>query len=119
MDNRKSHQQAQDLINNSNYTSQMSESLLKESKALSARAQEFSTNMPEEVLKRKKTLQQFTGLADNAQIPSTREDLAWHYFNSDFYSNDREYEEVADICDANADKMIDVRPYMIETPYLA
>ena len=40
-------------------------------------------------------------------------------FNTDFYSNDREYSEVADICDINQDMMIDIRPYMIETPWLA
>ena len=61
----------------------------------------------------------FTGLADNAQIPATREELDWSYFNSDFYSNDRQFSEVEDICEHNGDKMIDVRPYKIETPYLA
>ena len=75
--------------------------------------------MANEVEKRKKTLQQFTGLSDNAQIPATRQELPYFYFNTDFYSNDREYDEVADIRDSNSDKMIDVRPYMIETPYLA
>ena len=61
----------------------------------------------------------FTGLSDAAQIPKTRDELAYYYFNTDFYSNDREYSEVEDICEANSDKMIDVRPYMIETPFLA
>ena len=54
-----------------------------------------------------------------AQIPATREELPWHYFNNDFWSNDREYAEVEDICDNNQDRMVDVRPYMIETPFLA
>ena len=97
----------------------MRESMQRESVTLAKRGTDFNTSMSAEVQKRKKTLQQFTGLSDNAQIPETREELPWHHFNSDFYSNDREYAEVADICEENSDKMIDVRPYMIETPWLA
>ena len=99
--------------------SYMRESMERESLTLAKRGTDFNTSMSVEVEKRKKTLQQFTGLSDAAQIPATREELPWHHFNSDFYSNDREYAEVADICDMNSDKMIDVRPYMIETPWLA
>ena len=92
---------------------------MRESITLEERGKLFTNNMPDEVEKRKKTLQQFTGLSDAAQIPETTEQLPWYYFNTDFYSNDREYSEVEDICNNNADKMIDVRPYMIETPFLA
>ena len=49
----------------------------------------------------------------------TNDEVEWWHFNSDFYSNDRTYDEVEDICEANSDKMVDVRPYMIETPFLA
>ena len=98
--------------------SKVDESLLRESTTLDKRSREFTTSMSDEVEKRKKTLQMFTGLSDNAEIPATTAELPYYYFNNDFYSNDREYEEVADICDSNSDKMIDVRPYMIETPYL-
>ena len=91
----------------------------RESITLAKRGSEFNTGMSIEVEKRKKTLQQFTGLADDNLIPATREELPWYKFNTDFYSNDREYSEVADICDSNSDRMIDVRPYMIETPWLA
>ena len=58
-------------------------------------------------------------MSDLAEIPLTNDELEYWYFNSDFYSKDRTYGEVEDICDANRDKMVDVRPYMIETPFLA
>ena len=97
----------------------MKGSLLRESLTLRERGHEFTTSMSSEVLKRKETLKLFTGLSDMAQIPATREELPWHYFNNDFWSNDREYAEVEAICDTNQDRMVDVRPYMIETPFLA
>lgn len=71
------------------------------------------------VARRRQTLRQFTGVSDLAEIPLTNEELEYWHFNSDFYSQDRTYDEVADICDANRDRMVDVRPYMIETPFLA
>ena len=58
-------------------------------------------------------------MQDQAEIPFTNETLPWHYFNCDFYSNDRKYSEVADIIEKNIDKLVDLRPYMIETPFLA
>lgn len=93
--------------------------MLKDGSAITNGGFAGSSIMEKEVEKRKKTLHMFTGLSDAAQIPKTRDELAYYYFNTDFYSNDREYSEVEDICEANSDKMIDVRPYMIETPFLA
>lgn len=73
----------------------------------------------EKVNKRKKVLEEFTFLKDLAEIPVTNEILEWSLFNVDFYSHDREYEEIEDILKENADKLIDIRPYIIDTPYLA
>ena len=72
-----------------------------------------------EVVERKEILKMFTLQRDEAMIPITNETLDWRYFNVDYYSHDREYSEVEDICKENMDKMIDIRPYIIDTPYLA
>lgn len=71
------------------------------------------------VEKRKQILGEFTMMKDVAEIPITNELLDWRFFNSDYYSHDREYKEVEQICVENLDKMIDLRPYYIETPFLA
>lgn len=73
----------------------------------------------DKVEQRKKILGEFTVMKDLMEVPLTNDPLPYTYFNTDFYSNDRNYEEVADILHNNLDKMIDVRPYMIETPFLA
>ena len=71
------------------------------------------------VKQRKQVLEQFTMLQDQAEIPTVNEVLDWRYFNTDFYSHDREFSEVAEICKDNIDKLIDIRPYIIDTPFLA
>lgn len=71
------------------------------------------------VEKRIQILGDFTIMKDVAEIPITNELLDWRCFNVDYYSHDREYKEVEEICAENLDKMIDLRPYYIETPFLA
>jgi len=56
---------------------------------------------------------------DETEIPVTNEMLDWRFFLVDFYSNDRQYSEVEKIVEENLDKMIDIRPYIIDTPFLA
>ena len=46
------------------------------------------------VLKRADTLMRFTGAGDLAEVPLTTEELEYWHFNTNFYSNDRTYEEV-------------------------
>lgn len=60
------------------------------------------------------TLAAFTGERDLNIAPQDERVLHWKHFVSDFYSKDREYEEVKDICDKYYFKTIDLRPYMIE-----
>lgn len=50
-------------------------------------------------------------------MPITKTPLPWEKLSTDFWSTDREYEEVADICASNRNKLIDLRPYLIEEPY--
>ena len=71
------------------------------------------------VVKRREVLGGFTLAQDEAEIPITNESLNWRLFNVDFYSHDRNYQEVADICEDHKNKLIDIRPYIIDTPYLA
>ena len=72
-----------------------------------------------EVEERKKILGQFTMLQDQAEIPISREILDWRHFNANYYSEDLTYQDVSSICDDHLDRMIDIRPYMIETPFVA
>ena len=48
----------------------------------------------------------------------TTEILHWSHFNINYYSNDRTIQEVEEILEVHVDRMIDVRPYMIETPFV-
>ena len=68
---------------------------------------------------REELMASFTMNQDETEIPVTNEILDWRLFNVDFYSKDREYAEVEKVVEANLDKMIDIRPYIIDTPYLA
>lgn len=70
------------------------------------------------VKERKRVLEEFTFLKDLADIPVMDELLDWSLFNVDFLSTDREYSQVADIIDMYPDKLIDIRPYVIERPFL-
>ena len=57
-------------------------------------------------------------MKDLIDIPLTNEELPYWHFNCDFYSQERKYEEVEDICKANKECMVDVRPYIQETPFI-
>ena len=61
---------------------------------------------------------QFTGDKDLKNAPHTKHVLPWWLFNSDMYSTDRKYSEVADVFEVFAHKKVDLRPYMIEEPYV-
>ena len=64
------------------------------------------------------TMKEFTGEKDLDNAPPTKNVLPWWMFNSDLYSSDRKYEEVADIFEMFGHKKVDLRPYMIEEPYV-
>ena len=67
---------------------------------------------------RNETMIGFTGDRDYEKAPKSEFVLHWHYFCSDFYSTDRQISEVEDICRGFSHKHIDLRPYMIEYPYV-
>ena len=69
--------------------------------------------------KREEMMNRFTMIQDESEIPVTNEILDWRLFNVDFYSSDREYSEVEKVIEENLNKMIDIRPYIIDTPFLA
>lgn len=50
-------------------------------------------------------------------MPVTRKLVPWHHFNVDLWSTERNYKEVMDIGNRFPDKLIDLRPYMIELPF--
>ncbi len=50
-------------------------------------------------------------------MPQSDDILSWRLFNQDIYSTDRDIDEVGDIVSSNGDRLIDLRPYMIESPY--
>lgn len=43
-------------------------------------------------------------------------ELTWEDFNCNFLSECPKYEEVQEICEKNADRIIDLHPYMIHRP---
>ena len=61
---------------------------------------------------------EYTGERDYELAPKSKNIMHWTNFCSDFYSTDRQFSEVADICKAYSHKYIDLRPYMIEYPYV-
>ena len=60
----------------------------------------------------------FTGERDYELAPKSENLLHWHLFCADFYSTTRSVSEVADVAEAFSHKYIDLRPYMIEYPYV-
>jgi len=50
-------------------------------------------------------------------MPITKNILDWSAFNTDLWSTDRRFDEVAEICAKNPEKLVDLRPYLIEEPY--
>jgi len=74
--------------------------------------------MPAEKKDRNKTMTGFTGERDYELAPSAGSHLHWTNFCGDFYSTERKFKEVADIAAQFGHKFIDLRPYMIEQPYV-
>ena len=66
---------------------------------------------------RKGTMAKFTGEGDEKAMPITKTPMHWRDFNTDFWSSDRNFEEVADICALNRKRLVDLRPYLIEDPF--
>jgi len=66
----------------------------------------------------KNTLNKFTGEGDLSALPITKRVLPWYKLNVDMWSSQRQMSEVADICGRYSHKLIDMRPYMIEEPYI-
>lgn len=60
----------------------------------------------------------YTGETDEYVAPVTKHTLDWWQFNVDLWSSDRNYNEIADICALNRRKRIDLRPYLIEEPFI-
>jgi CBS domain-containing protein len=63
-------------------------------------------------------LTKFTGDGDYQSVPATVNVLDWWHFNVDYWSSQRAFSEITDICARFGHKKIDLRPYMIEAPYI-
>jgi len=50
-------------------------------------------------------------------LPVTKNILPWELFNTDFMASQRTYQEVAEICEDFKERLVDLRPYMIEEPF--
>ena len=55
---------------------------------------------------------------DFTELPESVNNLDWRCFNTDFKSTDHKFMEVASICAKNQNERIDLRPYMIESPFV-
>lgn len=64
------------------------------------------------------TMKKFTGDVDAITLPLTKKLLGWDKFNIDLWSTQRKITEVKDICERFGHKLIDLRPYLNEEPYI-
>jgi CBS domain-containing protein len=64
------------------------------------------------------TLMKYTGEADTVELPITTKVLDWSEFNSDFWSTRRSYDDIATTAEQFKNSLVDLRPYMIEAPYV-
>jgi len=55
---------------------------------------------------------------DTANLPISDKIISWREFNTDFKSSERKYSEVASTVSRNLNERIDLRPYMIESPFV-
>uniref|UniRef100_A0A7S3N344 CBS domain-containing protein n=1 Tax=Strombidium inclinatum TaxID=197538 RepID=A0A7S3N344_9SPIT len=55
---------------------------------------------------------------DTTDLPVSKEILDWIHFNSDFKSTDKSFDSVKSIALAHEDERMDLRPYMIESPFV-
>lgn len=60
----------------------------------------------------------YTGERDYELAPMSKSILHWTHFVTDFYSSERDISEVSEIAQRFGHKHIDLRPYMIEQPYV-
>lgn len=51
------------------------------------------------------------------EFPVSEQKLKWEDLNEDYESNSKQYEEISEIAKSNKDRIIDLRPYMIEELY--
>jgi len=55
---------------------------------------------------------------DTHELPESTLHVDWREFNVDFLSTKRKPSEVSHISDSHMDQRIDLRPYMIHSPYM-
>jgi len=55
---------------------------------------------------------------DTIEYPKSLNNLHWSDFNTDMYSTERSHKEIDETLDSNMNEHIDLRPYMIESPYV-
>lgn len=67
---------------------------------------------------RTNTVDKFTGEKDLSDLPLTQNVLDWHHFNVNLWSTQRKMKDVSTICSQFSQKLVDLRPYMIEEPYV-
>jgi predicted transcriptional regulator len=56
-------------------------------------------------------------MLDRKDLPITKNTLDWEYFTTDLYSTEFEWKEIVNVVREYPNERIDLRPYMIHTPY--
>jgi CBS domain-containing protein len=70
-------------------------------------------------MKKKKTFTEFSNQEDAEKFPETPHQLIlpWRHFGRDFWSKDKKVtREVKSVCEYYENYMVDLRPYLIESP---
>ena len=55
---------------------------------------------------------------DTHDLPIGDRIVDWRYFTADMYGTDRKWEEIAETARANMDERLDLRPYLIASPFI-
>ena len=55
---------------------------------------------------------------DTHDLPIGDRKVDWRHFNADMYGTDRKWQEIEEIARSNADERVDLRPYLIASPFI-
>ena len=72
----------------------------------------------ESIMKRVSRVERRASETDTHDLPLSEVVVDWKHFNCDLYSSDKKFDDVEYLADANLQERIDLRPYMIENPYV-
>ena len=71
-----------------------------------------------ELMKRVSRMQRGNSELDTHDFPQGELKLGWRLFNTDLHGSERNWEDIKYIAIENADECLDLRPYLITSPFI-